>query len=53
MSFKERVIQIVSSIPHGKVTTYGAIATRSGVPRGGRLVGGVLHYQGDKLLGIE
>lgn len=48
MGFKEKVIQIVSSIPYGKVTTYGAVAILAGIPRGGRLVGGILHYQGDQ-----
>ena len=49
MGFKEKVIQIVSSIPYGKVTTYGTIATLAGIPRGGRLVGGILHNLGDQL----
>lgn len=49
MSFKENVIQIVKSIPFGKVTTYGTIAALAGIPRGGRLVGGMLHYQGEEL----
>ena len=44
MNFKERVIQIIRQIPTGKVTTYGTIATLVGVPRGSRLVGGVLHF---------
>ena len=48
MDFKDRVIKIVKSIPYAKVTTYGTVATLAGIPRGGRLVGGILHYQGDK-----
>ncbi len=44
MGFKQKVIQLVSSIPFGKVTTYGTIATLAGIPRGARLVGGILHY---------
>lgn len=47
MSFKDQVIRIVNSIPQGRVTTYGTVATLAGIPRGGRLVGGILHYQGD------
>lgn len=43
-SFKSRVIQVVKKIPYGKVTTYGSVATLSGLPRGGRLVGGILHF---------
>jgi len=49
MTFKARVIDIVNRIPYGKVTTYGTIATLAGIPRGGRLVGGMLHYQGEEL----
>lgn len=49
MGFKDKVIQIVNSIPDGKVTTYGAVARLAGLPRGARLVGGILHYQGDKM----
>lgn len=48
MSFKEKVIQIVKKIPYGKVTNYGTVATLAGIPRGGRLVGGVLHFNSDK-----
>lgn len=42
--FKTRVIQIVRKIPYGRVTTYGTVATLAGLPRGARLVGGVLHF---------
>lgn len=44
MNFKERVIQIVKEIPYGKVTTYGTVATLADLPRGARLVGGLLHF---------
>lgn len=44
MNFKKRVLSIVKKIPYGHVTNYGTIATLAGVPRGGRLVGGVLHF---------
>ena len=44
MNFKDRVISIVKKIPAGKVTTYGTVATLAGVPRGARLVGGILHF---------
>lgn len=47
MNFKERVLIIVSQIPYGKVTTYGTIATLAGLPRGARLVGGLLHFNED------
>ena len=48
MNFKERVIKIVKNIPYGCVTTYGTVALLAGVPRGARLVGGVLHFNSDK-----
>ncbi|MBI2040154.1 MGMT family protein [Candidatus Microgenomates bacterium] len=44
MNFKEKVINIVKKIPYGRVTTYGTVAILAGVPRGARLVGGVLHF---------
>ena len=47
MNFKEKVLQIVKKIPYGKVTTYGTVAILAGLPRGARLVGGVLHFNID------
>lgn len=44
MSFKDQVIAIIKSIPSGKVTAYGTVAALAGLPRGGRLVGGILHH---------
>ena len=46
-NFKKQVIQIIKKIPYGKVTTYGAVAILAGIPRGARLVGGVLHFNID------
>lgn len=48
MNFKDKVIEIVKRIPYGRVTTYGTISTLAGLPRGARLVGGILHYNSDK-----
>lgn len=48
VSFREKVIQIVSVIPYGRVTTYGTIATLAGLPRGARMVGGILHQSSEK-----
>lgn len=48
MNFKDKVIETVKRIPYGRVTTYGTIATLSGLPRGGRFVGGVLHFNIDE-----
>lgn len=49
MTFKDKVISIVGQVPGGCVTTYGTVATLAGIPRGARLVGGILHYLGDKI----
>lgn len=48
MNFKTKVIEIVTRIPYGRVSTYGTVAILAGLPRGARLVGGILHHQGDK-----
>jgi len=37
-----RILAVVERIPRGKVTTYGAVAARAGLPRRARLVGRVL-----------
>jgi len=42
-----RVYQLVSSIPYGKVATYGQIAALLGDPRGARTVGWALHSNPD------
>lgn len=39
MSFKEKVYRICSSIPKGKVATYGQIARLAGIPKAARAVG--------------
>lgn len=38
----ERIYAVVSKIPRGKVTTYGDVAQRAGLPRGARRVGRAL-----------
>ncbi len=48
MSFKERVIRIVKEIPYGRVTTYGTVAALANLPKGARLIGGILHYNFEK-----
>ena len=42
--FSEDVLNIVSQIPRGKVTTYGHIATLAGWPSHARMVGRTLRY---------
>lgn len=49
MNFKDRVIEIVKKIPYGRVTNYGTVATLAGVPRGARLVGGILHFNREEV----
>jgi len=36
------ILEVVRSIPRGRVTTYGSVAARAGLPRQARLVGKVL-----------
>lgn len=43
MNFNQKVYQVVSQIPKGKVATYGQIAVLVGNPRAARQVGWVLH----------
>jgi len=42
-SFSERVYEMVSQIPKGRVASYGQIASLIGAPRSARYVGYVLH----------
>lgn len=48
-SFKEQVYGLVSSIPKGRVMTYGQIAALCGKPRAARAVGGIAHFGDDSL----
>jgi len=41
--FTERVYEVVSRVPHGRVTTYGRVARALGDVRGARMVGWALH----------
>ena len=43
-SFRQNVELTVSSIPKGKVMTYGQIAAICGNARAARIVGGIAHY---------
>jgi methylated-DNA-protein-cysteine methyltransferase-like protein len=47
--FQRRVYKVVSRIPYGKVTTYGAIARALGSPRSARMVGYALNTIPDGL----
>jgi methylated-DNA-protein-cysteine methyltransferase related protein len=46
--FFARVFALVSRIPHGRVTTYGAIARALGTPRAARSVGWALSLAPDE-----
>ena len=43
-TFQNALLDIVGQIPHGRVTTYGTIATLAGWPDHSRMVGHILHY---------
>ena len=46
--FTVRAVEIIRSIPYGKVTTYGMIAAGAGNPRGARQVARILHSCSEK-----
>ncbi|MYL33706.1 DNA methyltransferase [Pontibacillus yanchengensis] len=46
--FTENVVNIILSIPSGKVMTYGQISKLAGNPRGARQVVRILHTMGEK-----
>lgn len=49
LAFKDRVIEVIKKIPKGRVTNYGTVALLAGLPRGARLVGGILHFAPESL----
>lgn len=46
--FTEKVLNIIKSIPPGKVMTYGQIASYADHPRGARQVSRILHSMSQK-----
>ena len=46
--FTKKVIKLITSIPEGKVATYGLIARLAGKPQGSRGVGWILHSSSNK-----
>jgi len=46
--FTEQVLEIIKSIPYGKVMTYGQIATYAGNPRAARQVSRILSGMSSK-----
>ena len=49
MTFEQRVIEQIKSIPRGHVTSYGFIAALAGSPRAALQVGRILHNRGGDL----
>lgn len=47
-TFTKNVIEIIQTIPEGKVMTYGQIAALAGSPRGARQVVRILHSMSRK-----
>jgi O-6-methylguanine DNA methyltransferase len=41
-AFRRRVLRVVSSIPAGRVSTYGDVAAAAGRPRAARAVGNIM-----------
>ena len=42
--FKQKVYEVVSMIPSGRVMTYGQIAAVAGSPQAARVVGQIAHF---------
>ena len=47
-AFTEEALDLIRSIPRGKVATYGGIAAMAGNPRGARQVVRILHSRSEK-----
>lgn len=41
-TFREKVLDVVATIPKGSMMTYGAVAKRAGNPRAARAVGAII-----------
>ncbi|MBI4118564.1 MAG: MGMT family protein [Parcubacteria group bacterium] len=42
ITFRKKVLAVVSKIPRGEAMTYGEVAKRAGAPRAARSVGAIL-----------
>lgn len=49
MTFRDKVLKAVSSIPYGFVASYGQVAAMVGEPRSARQVGWILNRYGDNI----
>jgi len=43
-----RIVEVIASIPRGKVSSYGAVALKAGLPNGARQTVRVLHSLSEK-----
>ncbi len=50
MSFKQKVLDIVTKIPKGKTLTYKEVAVLAGSPRAARSVGNILNRNYNKAI---
>tara|TARA_R110000868_G_scaffold312405_1_gene573325 strand:+ start:2296 stop:2625 length:330 start_codon:yes stop_codon:yes gene_type:complete len=48
LNFFDKVYEVAKQIPHGRVTSYGAIATYLGAARSARMVGYAMNGSGGK-----
>ena len=46
--FTQKVVEIIKSIPEGRVSTYGTIALMAGHPNGARQVTRIIHSMSRK-----
>ncbi len=47
--FKQKIIEIVRLVPHGKVVSYGQVAAYAGAPRAAREVGWIMSELGQEV----
>ncbi|MBN1241824.1 MAG: MGMT family protein [Spirochaetales bacterium] len=48
MNSSQRIIEVLRRIPRGRVSSYGAVAARAGLPNGARQVARLLHSSSRK-----
>lgn len=48
-NLRTKVYELMTELPHDKVTTYGDLAVMAGSPRAARIVGGIAHTGPEEL----
>ena len=48
-TFKDKTERLMSTVPYGRVATYGDLAALAGQPAASRIVGGIAHYGNPEL----